>query len=202
MATHREIEIKLRVEDLAAIVAKIRALGGSTRGRVREYNVLFDTPDAAIRTLGCLLRLRTEVPAGSRHIPAGPRGAWVTWKAPAPRRRKVAKSPFKEKLESELAVTDPASFRRRLLRLGFRSDFCYEKFRTTFTLRGVRLDMDLDETPVGTILELEGDPGAIRRIARRLGFAPRDYLRATYWELNAAECRRRGVQPGNMLFGG
>lgn len=198
---HREIEIKLRVADLAEIIARIRGLGGRPRGRVHEYNVLFDTPDSAIRESGCLLRLRTETPKASRLVPAGPRGAWVTWKAPAPPRRKGAASAFKERLESEVAVGDPAAFRGQLLSLGLRPGFRYEKYRTTFTIPGVALHLDLDETPVGTILELEGSPAAIRRIAGRLGFGVRDYLRMTYWELNAAECRRKGIRAGNMVFG-
>jgi len=198
--THREIEIKLCVADLSGLLRKIRALGARTRGRVHEYNVLFDTPDSAFRRSGRLLRLRTQTPAASRDVPAGPAGAWVTSKAPAPPRRKGSPSAFKERLETELPIKSPASFRRSLIRLGFRPGFCYEKYRTTFRIPGLKLHIDLDETPVGTILELEGSPAAIRRTARQLGFSLRDFLRVTYWELNAAECRRRCVAPGNMLF--
>jgi adenylate cyclase class 2 len=82
--------------------------------------------------------------------------------------------------------------------VGFRPGFRYEKFRTSFRLPGLHLD--LDETPVGRFLEIEGAPAPIDRIASALGFSPRDYIRSTYAELYAAECRRCGQIPGNMLF--
>ena len=87
-------------------------------------------------------------------------------------------------------------------RIGFRPGFRYEKFRTSFRNipSAAGLHLDLDETPVGDFLEIEGAPREIDRIARALGFSPRDYIRSTYWDLYAAECRRRGQIPRNMLF--
>lgn len=200
MRPHREIEIKLRIADLAEILSIIRALGARTRGRVHEYNILFDTPSSGFLHSGRLLRLRIETPAASHAIPAGPAGAWLTSKAPAAPRSKRGRCLFKEKLESELSVSNPRQLQRQFSRLGFRPGFRYEKYRTTFLLHGRRLHIDLDETPLGVILELEGSPASIRSVARRLGFSTRRYLRSTYWDLNAAECRRRGIRPGNMLF--
>ena len=78
-----------------------------------------------------------------------------------------------------------------------------EKFRTRFRLCPLHLDplhLDLDETPVGNFLELEGSPRQIDRAARALGYRPADYLRATYWDLYAAHARRRGKIPRHMLF--
>jgi hypothetical protein len=43
-------------------------------------------------------------------------------------------------------------------------------------------------------------PTAINRTARALGFSPKDYIRATYWTLYAADCRRRHRKPQKMLF--
>jgi adenylate cyclase class 2 len=80
------------------------------------------------------------------------------------------------------------------LRPGFR----YEKYRSTFRLPGLHLD--LDETPAGVFLELEGSPSAIDRTAKALGYAPRDFVRTTYWDIYAADCRRRGCTPRNMVF--
>jgi hypothetical protein len=62
------------------------------------------------------------------------------------------------------------------------------------------LHLDLDETPVGVFLELEGDPQAIDRAARALGYLHHDYVRGTYWDLYRAECERRGRIARNMLF--
>jgi adenylate cyclase class 2 len=83
--------------------------------------------------------------------------------------------------------------------------FTYEKYRTTWKLgAGARWAKDLlievDETPVGTYVELEGPPEAIDRAASSLDFSRKDYLLKNYLTLYAEDCRRRGVAPGNMLF--
>jgi adenylate cyclase class IV len=196
-----EIEIKLRVSNLADILAKLRRFAPKCHGRVLEQNTLFDTPDAALRRSGHLLRVRQETPAPAPNQPPGRHRAVLTAKAPpsASRTSKSKKpSKYKERAESERLLPHPARFIESLKAAGLCPSFRYEKFRTTFA-RGP-LHLDLDETPVGVILELEGPPASIDRAAKALGFSPKDYLRATYWDLYAADCRRRGVTPKNMLF--
>lgn len=119
----------------------------------------------------------------------------LTSKAPVP---PSPRSRYKEKLEREVVLRSARRSEANLRSLGFRPGFRYEKYRTSFRLSG--LHVELDETPVGTFLELEGAPRAIDRVARALGFSPRDYVRSTYWDLYAAECRRRGQIPRNMAF--
>ena len=194
-ASVREIEIKLRVRDVPALIANIRRLGASCAGRVFEQNMLYDTPGEDFRRSGRLLRVRVETPAPSRLIRGGRRKTVVTSKSPAPR---SAHSRYKEKLERELPLQSPRRWPAMLRSIGFRPGFYYEKYRTTFRLPGLHLE--LDETPVGSFLELEGPPQAIDRAARALGFSPRDYIRATYWDVFQAECRRRGRFPKNMRF--
>jgi adenylate cyclase, class 2 len=197
--TPTEIEVKLRISDLGEILARLEHLGASSRGRVLEQNTLFDTPDSAFWRAGRLIRVRIETPAPSRGGGGGQRSAVLTAKAPPSIQRRAGKpSRYKERAESELALTNPASFIRSLTHLGMRPSFRYEKYRTSF--RWETLHLDLDETPVGVFLELEGQPRAIDRAAKVLGFAVKDYLRATYWDLYAADCRRRGVTPKNMLL--
>jgi adenylate cyclase class 2 len=192
----RETEIKLRVDDLVVLIRKLNRLGARTNGRVLERNTLFDTPDASFRRRGRLLRLRVETPARSPLIAAGPAGAILTSKQPAPASAAAA---YKQNLESEIAVTAPKQWFGQMRALGLRPAFRYEKFRTRFRLG--RLHLDLDETPVGTFLELEGDRRRIDRAAHALGYSRRDYIRGTYWDLYAADCRRRGRIPRDMLFG-
>ncbi len=195
MPAHPETEIKLRINDLPALIRKIRKLRPRCLGRVRERNTLFDTPNSDIRRRGRLLRLRLETPAASQLIPAGRKRAWLTSKSPAPA---SAPARYKHNLESESRVDPSRDWLSAFRAIGFRPGFRYEKFRTSFRLSHAHLD--LDETPVGAFLEIEGTPREIDRIARALGFSPRDYIRATYWDLYAAECRRRGQIPRNMLL--
>ncbi|HWG58507.1 MAG TPA: class IV adenylate cyclase [Candidatus Acidoferrales bacterium] len=186
-----ETEIKLRVRDLAEAIGRIRAIGARGGESVFEENTLYDTPGSDLRRGGCLLRLRTERKAAGRAA----RGV-LTAKMP------VAGDPaakrYKRKAEREAILREPARWPGALRSLGFRAGFRYQKYRTAFRLGGVHLD--LDETPVGNFLELEGPPRAIDRVARRLGYRPKDYIRENYWGLYAADCRARGQAPGNMVF--
>ncbi len=196
LPTSREIEVKLRVTDLRALVRSLKRLGAKLHGRVLEQNTLYDTPSADFRSRGRLLRLRIETPASSKLLPGGTRCAILTSKAPVP--ESVSRSRYKERLEREVAVEGSARWPPALRAIGLHPTFRYEKYRTTFRLPDLHLD--LDETPVGTFLELEGPPHAIDRVARALGYAPGEYIKGTYWDLYAADCRRRGRRPTNMLL--
>jgi adenylate cyclase, class 2 len=200
--THAEIEVKLRITSLSDILARLQRLGAISHGRVLEQNTLFDTPGSDFRSNGRLIRVRIETPAPAHGQAGGEAKAVLTAKAPPaagkPQASNRKPSRFKERAESELTLQNPAAFVRSLPPLGLRTGFQYEKFRTSFRYRGLHLD--LDETPVGVFLELEGAPSAIDRAAKALGFSPSHYLRATYWDLYAADCRRRGVIIKNMLF--
>ena len=193
--TVREIEIKLRVLNLPALLRDLRRLGAREHGRVLERNTVYDTPDSDFRRRGRLLRLRIETPAPLRTILGGRRRAVVTSKIPAIRSRS---SRYKQNLEREAEVPSASSWAKVLRSLGLRVGFRYEKYRTRF--RMPELHLDLDETPVGVFLELEGDPQASDRAARALGYLHHDYVRGTYWDLYRAECERRGRIARNMLF--
>ncbi len=204
-STNREIEVKLRVTEVRRILLALHGLGARYGGRVLERNTLYDTPDSALRSRGRLLRVRLETAAPTPHSES--QAHQLKPKIPPTRTVITAKAPtrptaglfrYKEKLERELVVTRMRPWYQIMRRLGLRPTFRYEKFRTTFRLHGLALE--LDETPAGVFLELEGQPLAIDRAARALGFTPRDYYRGTYWDVYAAECRRLGRSPRNMLF--
>jgi adenylate cyclase class 2 len=193
--TARETEIKLRVADLDGLIRRLRRIRSHCIGRVLEQNALYDTPDCDLRRRGRLLRVRIETPAPSRMARGGPRRAWITSKSPV---LGTGPSRYKEKLERETVLPSVRGLNATLASLGLRQGFRYEKYRTSFRLSGLHLD--LDETPVGVFLEIEGRPKAIDRAASALGFSLGDYLRSTYWDLYAAECRRQGRVARNMLF--
>ncbi len=205
-----EIEIKLRIQDLRSLRATLRRLRACPPGhgrlrRVHEMNVLFDTPHKDLARQGQLLRIRTEslwAPGVRSHSHESPRRVLLTFKSRAsqsPRARHVVRR------ETELEVASAAALTQILESLGFKAWFRYEKYRTTYTLPpSVRwaknLLIELDETPIGTFVEIEGPPAAIDRAARLLGFSSRDYLTATYLQLYLDDCRRRRARPGHMLF--
>lgn len=197
MPTNLETEIKLRVPDLSVLLRRLRQIGARDHGRSFEENTIYDTPDGDFHRHDRLIRLRIETARNGR------RKAKLTSKAPPEDAKGLSKGKrsdtrHKQKLEREADVRDPARAARLLEAIGLRPSFRYEKYRTGFRLGGLHLD--LDETPIGTFLELEGRPGAIDRAARNLGYMHKDYIRATYWDLYATDCRRRGKTPSNMIF--
>jgi adenylate cyclase, class 2 len=199
--TNREIEVKLPVADIPALLRDLKRLGATNRGRALEQNTLYDTPQSDFRRRRWLLRVRTETPARSPFSAAGPRRSLLTFKSsspPDPRKIAANARRYKDKLERETVLAQPARWPAMLRSLGLRSTFRYEKYRTEFRLGA--LHVSLDETPVGVFLELEGAMPAIDKVASALNFSPSDYIRATYWDLYAADCRRRGRTPRNMLF--
>jgi adenylate cyclase class 2 len=213
-----ETEIKLRIEDAAAFRKKLKKLGacpvsGGT-GRVHEWNVIFDTPEGGLAKHGQLLRIRTETPDGRTKKAKGSAAGRVvlTFKRPipggtGPRRegRTVTSRRHKVREEIEVEVTDAENLTKVFEGLGMRGWFRYEKYRTTFALPAASrwaqdLLIELDETPMGTFVELEGPAEAIDRAAKELGYSPRDYVLKNYLALYAEDCRRRNEEPRDMVF--
>jgi len=200
-----EREIKLRIEDLPALrraLAKLRAQ--VVKPRVHERNVVFDTPEFTLAKREQLLRIRTEVPAGQRRKVGS--HSIVTFKRPILAAGSSDKGErHKVREEIELEVPDGKALARIFEGLGMRGWFQYEKFRTTFRLPASQrwakgLLLELDETPIGVFLELEGPASAIDRAAQALGFEKRDYVLANYMDLYRQYCRSRGEESRDMLF--
>jgi adenylate cyclase, class 2 len=208
----QEIETKLRVTDLSALRTRLRHLRAKLISpRTHESNTLYDTPKRDLTRHGQMIRIRVEQldgkgkSAGPRHDAPG----ILTFKGPAKKlrisKRQTAQlriiNPLKVREEHEVAFDSWQRMANILLALGLTPAFRYEKFRTTYTLPGVQsLKVELDETPVGIFLELEGTAAAIDRAASLLGYARRDFINETYGALYLDDCRRRRVKPSDMLF--
>jgi adenylate cyclase, class 2 len=211
-----ETEIKLRIQDVKALQARLAKLGArrvfAGTGRVHEWNVLFDTPSQVLMRRRELLRIRTETPDGMRSGRAGGKRkrVLVTFKQPVRSESRFGvggRRRHKVREEMELEVSDAGAMARILEGVGLRAWFRYEKFRTTFRLRKSQgwtagLLIELDETPIGTFVELEGPPEAIDRAAQELGFSERDYLVSNYFSLYRTECQRQGREVKDMIFPG
>jgi adenylate cyclase, class 2 len=215
----RETEIKLRIEDAAALHKKLKRLGArpvnGDRGRAHEMNVIFDTPQGGLAKHGQLLRIRMETPEvrAAKNKGRASRRVMLTFKrpamsleaAPSMEGRAVAAGRHKVREEIEVEVSDAGNLTKIFEGLGMRGWFRYEKYRTTFKLPAALrwaqgLLIELDETPIGTFMELEGPAEAIDRAAKELGYSPRDYVLKNYLALYAEECRRRNEEPQDMVF--
>jgi adenylate cyclase class 2 len=212
----QEIEIKLRISDAAALKRTLKRLGarlvGGGTGRVHEWNVLFDTPHGDLAKNGQLLRIRTETPGAKsrKGKSATAQRVLLTFKRPvgggtAPSAGVEGNHRHKVREELELEITDAATLTKIFEGLGMRGWFRYEKHRTTFRLPPASswakgLLIELDETPIGTFVELEGPPAAIDRAAKALSFSPQDYIVENYVALYVEDCRQRGTEPKDMVF--
>jgi adenylate cyclase, class 2 len=99
----------------------------------------------------------------------------------------------KSREEMETGVSDADATQAVLERLGFRRVFRYQKYRETH--RWKDQEIVIDETPIGTFLEIEGDVDGIRAAAAALGFQPADSITDSYVGLFYASGGK-----GDMVF--
>jgi adenylate cyclase class 2 len=173
-----ETEIKLRFAGPEEARQAVLRMGATPeRGRHLEDNQLLDFEDMRLRIVGSVLRVRTAEGSGI-----------LTFKGP---RRVVGGLKSREEIES--AVTDPRSVLEVLHRLGLRPSFRYQKYREVFSWKGQELVVD--ETPIGTFIEIEGDASGIQAAAEALGRTPEDYISESY-----AAIFLSGGGSGDMVF--
>jgi adenylate cyclase class IV len=208
-----EIEIKLRVADRDALRKRLARLKAHPiRARVHEMNTLYDTRDGALTRRGQMIRVRVEREVGGPGKLGKRRGqdadktVTLTYKGPVKdheegKRRKVrgnghaahagenpyrSAESYKVREEREVRASDERAISVILGALGLTPCFRYEKYRSTYRLAGLaHVVVELDETPIGDFLELEGRREAIDRAATRLGFGRADYITQSYGALYA-----------------
>jgi len=212
--------VKLRVDDKATLLAQLSKLRAKRLSRVFERNSLFDLANRELMKRDALLRLRWEFavtrglcpPAQAARILHSPSentgGTRKKRRSNAGAQARLAykgqgnrTGRYKIRRELELAIGDPETLVAVLKELHFKPAFRYEKFRTEFRLPQVAgLAVELDETPIGTFMELEGRPRDIDRAARLLGRTPREYITDSYYTLYADFCHRHGRAIRHMVF--
>jgi adenylate cyclase class 2 len=177
-----EREVKLRFTSPEAAREVVLQSGATPlRGRRLQEDCLLDTEDGALRDRGAVLRVRLE--AGKSRI---------TFKGPP------LPSPVKVREELETVVGDGEVVVGILEELGLRSWFRYQKYREEFAYEDVILA--IDETPVGTFVELEGSEDGIATVAKLLGRSPGEYVLDSYRTLFVRWQREQQVTGRDMVF--
>jgi adenylate cyclase class 2 len=168
-----ERELKIPVPGLADPRARLAAAGAKRlHAPQHEVNVLFDTADGRLSTAGEVLRVRQ---LGEANI--------LTFKGPASFRGTV-----KERREIELVVASRERLVELFAALGFEPQMRYDKWRESWLLDEVRVE--LDRTPMGDFVELEGPAEALETIARRIDLDPAAAVAGSYVSLWRDHCRR------------
>ena len=177
-----EQEIKLCFASPEEARTAVLATGATPmRGRRLQEDCLLDTADEMLRQRRSVLRVRLE--SGK---------SFLTFKGP------VQVAPLMVREELETIVGDGPLLLRILENLGFSVWFRYQKYREEFALEDVIVAVD--ETPLGTFVELEGGDRGINEMAEALGRSPSDYLLDSYRGLFCEYCRQRGLPMTDMLF--
>lgn len=182
MASLEEREIKLAFESPGHARAAILAIGAAPlRARRLQDDTLYDTPTASLRGGGRVLRLRAD----------GTHGA-ITLKGPA------TSTTMKVREEHETEVHDLDVVRRVFAELGLEPWFRYQKYREEFAAPGVTIAVD--ETPMGTFVEIEGTEAGILATAAALGRSPHDFVLDSYRTLFVARAATQGLTGRDMVF--
>ncbi len=181
---NHEVEIKFRIQDLNALIARLRGAGfREITSRTHEKNTLYDLPGEPLRNRGALLRLREYGPKWT-----------VTYKD-----KPAVSGAHKSRREIETDVANGPALALMLEALGYKPRFAYEKFRSEWTDGSGHVV--IDETPIGNFGEIEGQPEWIDRTARLLEVPKKEYITLSYTELFFRWKEETGSELENMVFG-
>jgi adenylate cyclase class 2 len=179
-----ECELKIPVEDLDEIRRRLATTEAEQLNVAQhEVNVLFDTPSGRLATSGQVLRVRR---VGDRNL--------LTFKGPA-----AFSGTVKQRREIELEISSSERITELLNALGYEPAMRYEKFRESWRLGGVRVE--LDHTPMGDFVELEGPTGSLEATAEGLGLDPARAVMKSYIGLWRDHRRRHPGLGRDMVFG-
>jgi predicted adenylyl cyclase CyaB len=161
-----EIEVKIQIKNPKEIAHKIIEQGAQlVRERYFEENTLYDFPDLTLTNKRQAFRLRKIN-----------KKAYLTFKGSPQKSRQ-----FKIREEYETEINNLNQIKKIIKSLGLVPKFQYDKFRTVF--RKKKLKICLDETPVGSFIELEGEQSHIVKFASSLGFSRTDFIKKNYIDL-------------------
>ncbi len=177
-----EREVKLRFGNPEDARHAILATGATPlRCRRLQEDCLLDTEDEMLRRRRCVLRIRTE--SGK---------SLMTFKGP------VQPSSMKVREEHETVVGDGEVLLRVFEELGLHVWFRYQKYREEYAAEDVTIA--IDETPIGTFVEIEGGEQGILTITEAIGRSPADFVLDSYRGLFVKLRDEHGFAGSDMLF--
>jgi adenylate cyclase class 2 len=186
---HIEIEAKLRVDSLARVSRRLKAIGAEFIGKLLQVDTHFDDAKGMLRKFDSTLRLRRQS-SGLKSE------AILAFKGPR------QKSRFKQRQEIELAVSNGDLAEMLIAELGFRKVIVIKKRRSVWQFGGC--EVSLDELPVlGSFVEIEGpNEKKIAAVQKKLGLAGLPHIPESYASLMERKLRKGNprVRPGAKYF--
>jgi adenylate cyclase, class 2 len=163
----QEVEIKLAVDDLAAVEQKLKSVGATLKAeRVLERNVRYENAEKTLTEQHKVVRMRQDTRAR------------LTWKEPNAGTQDESAN---VRTELEVTVSDYDVMDVILQKLGYAPHWRYEKYRTTYTLNDC--EVTLDELPFGSFVEIEGERDQLATIQQMLNLADHKNIPQSYSEL-------------------
>jgi len=179
----QEIEAKFYVKDLKQIEARLHNLKARLKqARIHETNIRFDTPNQDLHREQRVLRLRQDDKVR------------MTYKDASKNEQGVL-----NRMEIEFVVEDFERAKRLLEALGYEKSLFYEKYRTTYELDNTYVM--LDELPMGSFIEIEGESiDSIREIGRKLGLKWDTAISTSYSALFERVRKAKAAQIEDLSF--
>jgi adenylate cyclase, class 2 len=184
-----EIEAKMKVNDLAAVRARLQECGGQRRGNVMETNTFLDTKDHSLLAKDQGLRIRH-----TRDPQSNAEQSTITFKGPR------LHGALKSREERELAVGNPKDAMALLESLGFARVLTFQKRRESWMLEGCHVE--LDELPhLGVFVEIEGPKEqSVMKARELLQLGDRPLIKASYIALLLTHLQERGINDRVVTF--
>lgn len=178
-----ESELKIPVDSLDPIRRRLIENGADRVHEAElEVNTLLDTAQRSLAAARKVLRLRR---VGERTV--------LTYKGPPSWSGAV-----KQRREIELEVASCRAMAELLSALGYEPWMRYEKRRESWRHNAVRVD--LDDTPMGPFVEIEGPVEVLESAARSLGLDPQRAVAASYVSLWQERRRQQPDLSPDMVF--
>lgn len=169
----KEIEVKLRTDNLENISKKLIMLGAYPIGKYTETDTFYDTPEGDLRKRDSALRIRTQ----KSHANPAEVVYLLTYKG------KRLESPYKVREEIELKIEDSQKMDSILRTIGFVPIITYSKTRTRWQLNECFIELD-SLVDLGNFVEIEGpSEDAIKRILKLLSLEKAPKINKTYLEM-------------------
>ncbi len=164
-----EIEVKIRVENLAVVRQTLQRTNATPAGKVLETNIFFDRPDRSLRAKDCGLRVRLTSSQGQ---PATV--ALLTYKGPKQATGMRSREAY------DLHVSPVEQLIPLIEALGFQRTLSFEKHRESWTIDGCQVE--LDELPsLGTFVEVEGpSEERVKEVQEKIGLAGQPAVKPSY----------------------
>lgn len=165
-----EIEVKAPLASFQSIRNKVKEISGKRIFRGRQIDIYFQHPCKKFEETDETLRIRKVKDK-----------AYLTYKGPR------LNSSLKARLEMEVTVSDFNLIGKILVRLGFKPVMKIKKFRETWLIDDMHINLD-DVEELGKFIEIEIiskeiEEEKILKTLEKLGIEKKKIIKETYFEL-------------------